>query len=174
MYVFCISVLGPKKVIKNNGTDVFKRKKLEETLEEFNELQLKDKRLTLKNHFLHREILREKEMAKSENISEKTSTNFKRNSFYRSVGRVMDVTWKNRLHQIEEETSKKIKIHEDSQHFNRDTTRKTIAGKHCQQGVSIRKSVRIKVKTTEMEFVSEEKVEDSNLKNLAEDTGSSK
>ena len=64
MYVFCISVLGPKKVIKNNGTDVFKRKKLEETLEEFNELQLKDKRLTLKNHFLHREILREKEMAK--------------------------------------------------------------------------------------------------------------
>ena len=67
-----------------------------------------------------------------------------------------------------------MNIHEDSQHFNRDTTRKTIAGKHCQQGVSIRKSVRIKVKTTEMEFVSEEKVEDSNLKNLADDTGSSK
>ena len=88
-------VLGPKKVIKNNGTDVFKRKKMEEKLEEFSDLQLKDKRLALKNNFLHREILREKELSKSEKISEKTS-NFKRNFFYKSVGRVMDVTQKKR------------------------------------------------------------------------------
>ena len=145
---------------------------MEETLEEFNELQLKDKRLTLKNNFLHREILREKEMAKSENISEKTSSQFKRNSFYKSVGRVMDVTQKKRLHQIkEEETRKEINIHEAAQHFKRDITRKTIASKPCHQGVSIRKSVRIKVKTTEMEFVREEKVEQDNLKHLADDDG---
>ena len=95
MKCFC-SVLGPKKVIKNNGTDVFKRKKMEEKLEEFSDLQLQDKRLALKNNFLHREILREKEMSKSENIISSETSNFRRNFFYKSVGRVMDITRKKR------------------------------------------------------------------------------
>ena len=91
MKTFC-SVLGPKKVIKITGTDVFKRKKMEEKFEEFSDLQLQDKRLSLKNNFLHREILREKEMSKSENMSTSEKSNFRRNFFYKSVGRVMDIT----------------------------------------------------------------------------------